>query len=142
MQPLRSYSVLLALERMAGEIHFRLGSQDGGSVLVEPYSPMQEAESADEVDLVCEIVARELARRHRSASSNPGFVKMSIDVSPLVLWRLRDAQRHLRESRQAQWPANTSVERFYSRLLVESWHRYAESYWMGRLEMVSALAPA
>ena len=97
MLPTWKSRILAALENFESEIQLRLASEDGESVLREPYSPFLEADRVEEEDRAYVDVAHELARRVGSISVMPMTVFMNIGVADLVVWRLRDAQRHLRE---------------------------------------------
>jgi hypothetical protein len=135
MQPLRNIDILSALEKMAAEMRFRLDRTEAESVIQEPYSPFAEAERAEDVDRVCAQVARELARRQRSRYESHHAVKMSASTAVLVLCRIRDAQRHLQQTGSIQLNSTSDMEQLFSSLLIESWHSYAEPYWLERLEL-------
>ena len=124
---------MAALENFECEIQLRLASEDGESVLREPYSPFLEADRVEEVDRACVDVAHELARRVGSISTMPMTVFMNIGVADLVIWRLLDAQRYLRERVSTGVITNPDPLHIFSDLLIDSWHNYAEPYWLERL---------
>ena len=71
MLPTWKTRILAALENFESEVQLRLASEDGESVLREPYSPFLEADRVEEVDPACVDVAHELARRVASISIMP-----------------------------------------------------------------------
>lgn len=138
MLPTWNTRILTALENMESEIQLRLASEVGASVLRESYSPFLEADRAEEVDRVCADVALELARREGSISLMPMTVLMSIQITDLVMWRIRDAQRQVKGMLSNVWNADPDAFRIFHSLLVDSWHSYAEPYWLERLERLEA----
>lgn len=134
MKGIREIHIVDALAGAAMEIEFQLRSVHAAGVLQEAYAPAQEAERADAVDRVCAELARELALRLTARSVRPLQVDLGAELLELVLWRLRDAQRQLRQGRPMRWTPGQNVTLFLDRLLVEAWHSYAERYWLERVE--------
>lgn len=139
MLPLKHTDILVALGRIEAEMRLRLDNDPDSQA--ERYSPFAEVDCSKEVDGICTEVAQELARRQRKELPN-AIRRLSAKLAELVIWRLRDAQRHVRETRTTHWHAGADPEGLFERLLVESWHTYAESYWMERLERCSETAAA
>lgn len=121
--------LLSRLEKVADGLLFRVASVTVLAETPAPYHPADEVERADEVDAACSLIATALAEGGLQTSDVAFRVHMNL--APLVLWRIRDAQRHLREA-PLVWDATTDLQTGLRLLLVDSWHTYGEKYWLER----------
>jgi hypothetical protein len=123
--------LLSMLAMIAGQLQAQL---NGASARKPQYSPYLEAERAKDVDDACTEICRELLSPGGKSKGSGGLPLMSDCIAELVLWRVRDAFRHCRDSGALQAQGKASEAIVADDLLVEGWHSYAEPYWLERMK--------
>jgi hypothetical protein len=138
--PFRRSDALEILERMAAQLRLSVMTPQGESVAPEPYSPDQEVERSEEVDEVCARLAQEFAPHSCALSLQGAAIRMKPGIAELVLWRIEDARRHLQRLSTVQWPVKMKPALILHQLLIDSWHTYAEPFWLERVERAKSSA--
>jgi hypothetical protein len=119
--------ILGRLEELAQSLNGRLQTDP------LPDSPRQEAEFFDVVDRLCRRITAgpdECASESETAA-RPRFTPF---LRPLVLRRIRDAQRYVRTASIVSLLERGDPTNLYRELLVDWWHTFAEPYWIERME--------
>lgn len=137
--PTHRGTLLVILGLVEQELVIRIhGSSGAGDA--RAFSPWLECDRRNEIDEAC----RELAARLGQPTVKPayciGLRKLERSNTELVLQRVRDSQRWLRETREWIPTAERTREEHFCELLIDGWHTYAEPYWQERLQAHSAAA--